>query len=91
MSAAVLWFRRDLRLGDHPALLAAAADGPVVALFVLDDLGPGDWAYRREIAWREFYAAVLRFWPDSAREYFQPAMAERGESLANYRALRGRS
>jgi deoxyribodipyrimidine photo-lyase len=75
MSAAVLWFRRDLRLGDHPALLAAAADGPVVALFVLDDLGPGDWAYRREIAWREFYAAVLHFWPDSAREYFQPAMA----------------
>jgi deoxyribodipyrimidine photo-lyase len=37
MSAAVLWFRRDLRLGDHPALLAAAGDGPVVALFVLDD------------------------------------------------------
>ena len=37
MSAAVLWFRRDLRLGDHPALLAAAEDGPVVALFVLDD------------------------------------------------------
>ena len=35
--SSVLWFRRDLRLGDHPALLAAAADGPVVALFVLDD------------------------------------------------------
>jgi deoxyribodipyrimidine photo-lyase len=33
----VLWFRRDLRLLDHPALLAAAADGPVTALFVLDD------------------------------------------------------
>ena len=37
MSGAVLWFRRDLRLGDHPALLAAAGDGPVAALFVLDD------------------------------------------------------
>ena len=37
MSAAVLWFRRDLRLGDHPAFLAAGEDGPVVALFVLDD------------------------------------------------------
>ncbi|HEY0717779.1 MAG TPA: deoxyribodipyrimidine photo-lyase, partial [Streptosporangiaceae bacterium] len=37
MSAAVLWFRRDLRLGDHPALLAAAEEGPVLALFVLDD------------------------------------------------------
>ena len=33
----VLWFRRDLRLRDHPALLAAAADGPVTALFVLDE------------------------------------------------------
>jgi deoxyribodipyrimidine photo-lyase len=33
----VLWFRRDLRLHDHPALAAAAADGPVLALFVLDD------------------------------------------------------
>jgi deoxyribodipyrimidine photo-lyase len=35
----VLWFRRDLRLGDNPALLAArdAADGGVLPLFVLDD------------------------------------------------------
>jgi len=35
----VLWFRRDLRLHDHPALLAAADDASgsdVVALFVLD-------------------------------------------------------
>src|SRR6201992_2127320 len=35
--SAVLWFRRDLRLSDHPALLAAADEGPVVPLFVLDD------------------------------------------------------
>ncbi len=34
----ILWFRRDLRLGDLPSLHAAAADGPVLALFVLDDL-----------------------------------------------------
>jgi deoxyribodipyrimidine photo-lyase len=36
----VLWFRRDLRLSDHPALLAAiqaaGADGEVVGLFCLD-------------------------------------------------------
>ena len=32
----VLWLRRDLRLRDHPALHAAAAEGPVLALFVLD-------------------------------------------------------
>ena len=35
----VVWFRRDLRLSDHPALDAAAraSDGLVVALFVADE------------------------------------------------------
>ena len=33
----VVWFRRDLRPDDHPALAAAAGDGPVVPLFVVDD------------------------------------------------------
>ncbi|WP_156689222.1 cryptochrome/photolyase family protein [Mycobacterium sp. Marseille-P9652] len=32
----LLWFRRDLRLSDHPALAAAARDGEVLACFVLD-------------------------------------------------------
>ena len=32
----VMWFRRDLRLADNPALLEAAADGDVLPLFVLD-------------------------------------------------------
>ena len=34
----VLWFRRDLRLSDHPALGEAAQQGPITALFVLDDV-----------------------------------------------------
>jgi deoxyribodipyrimidine photo-lyase len=33
---ALLWFRRDLRLGDHPALAAAADNEEVLACFVLD-------------------------------------------------------
>jgi deoxyribodipyrimidine photo-lyase len=37
----ILWFRRDLRLADHPALLdardEAGPDGHVLGLFVLDD------------------------------------------------------
>ena len=39
MAPAVLWFRRDLRLADNPALLAAQADGDgrVLPLFVLDE------------------------------------------------------
>ena len=36
MARTVLWFRRDLRLDDHPALLAAADDADVVPLFVVD-------------------------------------------------------
>src|SRR5579885_1265810 len=41
-SPSVLWFRRDLRLGDHPALAEATRQGPVLPLFVLDPalLGP---------------------------------------------------
>ena len=35
MSAAIVWFRRDLRLIDHPALDAAVQSGlPVIALYV---------------------------------------------------------
>lgn len=34
---AVLWFRRDLRLADHPALLAAERGETVLALYVLDE------------------------------------------------------
>jgi deoxyribodipyrimidine photo-lyase len=37
----IIWFRRDLRLSDHPALVEAVeearGDGEVVPLFVLDD------------------------------------------------------
>lgn len=31
-----MWFRRDLRLNDHPALAAACAEGEVLPLFVMD-------------------------------------------------------
>ncbi|MFQ1003554.1 cryptochrome/photolyase family protein [Modestobacter sp. SSW1-42] len=41
MPTALLWFRRDLRLTDHPALLAAieaaGPDGGVLPVFVFDD------------------------------------------------------
>ncbi len=33
----IMWFRRDLRLADNPALLAAGADGrEVLPVFVVD-------------------------------------------------------
>ena len=53
MPTALLWFRRDLRLTDHPALLAACdaagPDGSVVPVFVFDDrlYGPSGDPRRR--------------------------------------------
>ena len=38
-STSLLWFRRDLRLGDHPALAAAADHNHrVLGVFVADDV-----------------------------------------------------
>lgn len=40
LDTTVVWFRDDLRVEDHPALLHAAA-GSVVCLYVLDETSPG--------------------------------------------------
>jgi deoxyribodipyrimidine photo-lyase len=55
---AVHWFRRDLRLGDNPALLSAAdaGDGSVVPLFVLD---PALWNPAGDVR-RAYLNASLR-------------------------------
>lgn len=36
----ILWFRRDLRLSDQAAVAAAAAQGPVIPVYILDDETP---------------------------------------------------
>ncbi len=36
----IVWFRQDLRRRDNPALAAAAAKGPLVPLYILDDVSP---------------------------------------------------
>jgi len=43
-SPAIVWLRRDLRLADQAAFIAAAAAGPVIPVYVLDDETP---AHRR--------------------------------------------
>ncbi|WP_072842949.1 cryptochrome/photolyase family protein [Rhodococcus tukisamuensis] len=59
MPASVMWFRRDLRTGDLPALSAAAEAGAagVLGLFVLDEsiLGPSG-AVRRDHLFRSLSA-----------------------------------
>ncbi|WP_342666306.1 deoxyribodipyrimidine photo-lyase [Muricoccus aerilatus] len=49
-SPSIVWFRQDLRLADNPALLAAA-EGPVLPVFVLDDVAAGDLAYGGAARW----------------------------------------
>lgn len=37
----IVWFRDDLRIADHPALSAALASGPSLAVYILDEQSPG--------------------------------------------------
>ena len=72
MSPVIVWFRQDLRLGDNPALRAAAATGaPILPLFVLDDETPGDWR-----------------WGGASRWWLHHALASLNESLRDHLVLR---
>ncbi len=69
---ALVWFRQDLRLADNPALSAAAASGrPVVALYVLDDDAPGQWAL----------GGAGRWWLHHSLKALGAALADRGAPL----------
>lgn len=43
MLPSIVWLRQDLRTHDQPALFAAAQEGPVVPVYILDDRTPGRW------------------------------------------------
>jgi deoxyribodipyrimidine photo-lyase len=47
----IIWFRQDLRLEDQAAVRAAAAAGPVLPIYILDDAAPGDWAMGSATRW----------------------------------------
>ncbi|MCA0906391.1 DNA photolyase family protein [Ruegeria marisrubri] len=84
----ILWFRRDLRLSDHPALTAAAESGrPVIPLFIHDNLVEQMGAapkWRLGLGLEAFEASLanmgsrLIFRRGDALEQVQQAMAETG-------------
>jgi deoxyribodipyrimidine photolyase len=41
VAGSLVWLRRDLRLHDNPALMAAAGRGPVIPVYIFDDTAPG--------------------------------------------------
>ena len=72
---------RDLRRRPRSAPLDATSRlspflklGALHPRTLLADLGPDDDAFRRQLAWREFYAAVLCHSPATARSCFRPYM-----------------
>lgn len=47
----ILWLRNDLRLSDNAALAAAAAEGPVLPVYILDADTPGKWRAGAASCW----------------------------------------
>ena len=50
-TATLLWLRRDLRLADQAALVAAVAEGPVIPVYVLDATAPARYAMGAASLW----------------------------------------
>ena len=67
----IVWLRRDLRLADQAALLAAAGEGPVIPLYILDD----DTAKHRKMG------AASRWWLHHSLLALDDALQAKGSRL----------
>jgi deoxyribodipyrimidine photo-lyase len=71
MTQTILWFRQDLRLADNPALHAAAATGPVLPVYILDDAAAGPHAH----------GGAQRWWLHHTLAALQASLRARGLEL----------
>ena len=68
----LLWFGRDLRLTDNPALAAAIArGGPILPLFIHDDADAADWAP----------GGASRWWLHGSLRALDTSLRQRGNGL----------
>ncbi|HEX9954976.1 MAG TPA: deoxyribodipyrimidine photo-lyase [Allosphingosinicella sp.] len=81
----LVWFRQDLRLHDQPALVAAAAEGAVVPVYILDDESPGRWAIGGAQRWW-LHHSLARLGEDLAR-LGSPLILRRGRADAELQRL----
>jgi deoxyribodipyrimidine photo-lyase len=75
MATNIIWFRRDLRLNDHPALWQAAQEGFIIPLYILD---PEESAGAAERWWRHHSLQQLR---DTLSRRGIPLILRRGNPL----------
>src|SRR5262245_16129138 len=68
----IVWLRQDLRLGDHPALVAAVArHEPVLPVYILCDAEEGDWPS----------GGASRWWLHRSLEHLDAGLRSRGSRL----------
>lgn len=81
----IMWFRRDVRLADNPALSAGVERGEVVPVFVIDPkLVQSDRASEKRMAW---LVANLRELDRSLRERGSQLIVRRGDPASVLRQL----
>jgi deoxyribodipyrimidine photo-lyase len=67
-----MWFRHDLRLADNRALAAAVATrGPVIPVYILDDILPGTWTF----------GGASRWWLSQSLASLSDSLIARGSTL----------
>lgn len=82
----IVWFRNDLRLGDHAALMAAVeSDEPVLAIYVLDDAAAGTWKPGGASRWW-LHQSLARLGESLAAKGC-PFVLRRGDTLDNIASL----
>ncbi len=81
----IVWFRKDLRLADHPALLAAAARGVVLPVFIWAPDEEGDWAPGGASRW--WFHRSLTSLDQSLRDRGSRLIVRRGPSVDTLRQL----
>ncbi|MEM9009807.1 MAG: deoxyribodipyrimidine photo-lyase [Pseudomonadota bacterium] len=82
----LVWFKRDLRVADHPALAEAAARGPVLPLYIVE---PELWA-EPDMAGRHwaFIAESLAELRGELAALGQPLIVRMGDAVAVLEAFR---
>lgn len=81
----ILWFRQDLRLSDQAALAAAASEGPVIPVYILDDATPKQWKMGSAQRWWLHHS--LKSLDDSLRRKGSRLILRRGESVEELQRL----